>query len=80
LERYEVNTLRTVPPTLDWGKSITRAIGREWALKSQLFGAQMAFASLRAILGPKKSLDLLGSMYNRYIISYILQLYFQLIF
>jgi hypothetical protein len=36
-------------------KSTTRVIGRDWPWKSRLFWAQMAFASLVAIQGPKKS-------------------------
>ncbi len=36
------------------GKSITRAIGRRGPSKSQLFWAQIAFASLVAISGPEK--------------------------
>ncbi len=40
------------------GKFITQAIGRDGALKSQLFWAQMALASLIAISGPKTVLIL----------------------
>ena len=42
------------------GKSITRAVGKGWALEISTFWAHL-WASLVAISGPQKSLDFQGS-------------------